>query len=389
MENTDLLLLAMLGGGVALLLIVAIAKYLADYFADIRYVKMEVYRADDWDEYVYWRRELSALRWSIIPGLTPERVKRIKKAFYRGKYAQKHEKSDGFISMLIPSVLSICICAVCLVGGTFAWFTASQSTGTQVIQSAGYTVSVDVKSDEENVSAEDGVFSLADGKDYVLTITPTGDASTGYCILYLGDAELHTKPIPKDTVFTLELDINQATTLIITPQWGSSIKPDEERIASGTKQTVGEEKQEVISPPADQPEDNEETTTPPEEDATPPEAKPVEPVTEHTVVSGDSLSSIAKKYGTTVDKLAAYNKIENVNHITVGQVIKLPPAEYEILKETEGTEETSTDTTQNAQDGTQPPEPTEADQTPAETTEPAQNETEPPAATEASTEATE
>ncbi len=389
MENTDLLLLAMLGGGIALLLIVAIAKYLADYFADIRYVKMEVYRADDWDEYVYWRRELSALRWSIIPGLTPERVKRIKKAFYRGKYAKKHEKSDGFISMLIPSVLSICICAVCLVGGTFAWFTASQSTGTQVIQSASYTVSVDVKSGEENVTAEDGVFSLADGKDYVLTITPTGDASTGYCILYLGDAELHTKPIPKDTVFTLELDINQPTTLRITPQWGSSIKPDEERIASGTKKAVGEEKQEVIPPPADQPEDSEETTTLPEEDTTPPETKPEEPVAEHTVVSGDSLSSIAKKYGTTVEKLAAYNNIENVNHITIGQVIKLPPADYEIPKETEETEEISTDTTQNAQDGTQPPESTEGDQTPTETTEPAQNETEPPAATEVATEATE
>ncbi len=388
MENTDLLLLAMLGGGIALLLIVAIAKYLADYFADIRYVKMEVYRADDWDEYVYWRRELSALRWSIIPGLTPERVKRIKKAFYRGKYAKKHEKSDGFISMLIPSVLSICICAVCLVGGTFAWFTASRSTGTQVIQSASYTVSVDVKSGEENVSDEDGVFSLADGKDYVLTITPTGDASTGYCILHLGDTELHTKPIPKDTVFTLELDINQATTLSITPQWGSSIKPDEERIASGTKQTVGEEKQEVIPPPTDQPEDSEETTTPPE-NITPPETKPEEPVTEHTVVSGDSLSSIAKKYGTTVEKLAAYNNIENVNHITVGQVIKLPPADYEIPKETEETEETPTDTPQNAQDGTQPPESSEDDQTPTETTEPAQSETEHPAAAEASTEATE
>ncbi len=241
MENTEILLLSLVCGGFAFLMIVAITRYLANYLADIKYVKMEVSHAKDWDAYVYWRRELSALRWSIIPGLSPDSVKRIKKAFDRGKHAKKHGLSDGFAFMLMPSVLGICVCAVCLVGSTFAWFTASRSTGTQVIQSASYTVSVDVKSGEENVTSEDGVFSLAEGKDYVLTITPTGDASTGYCILYLGDAELHTKPIPKDTVFTLELDINQPTTLSITPQWGSSVKPDEERIANGTKQTVGEE----------------------------------------------------------------------------------------------------------------------------------------------------
>lgn len=43
----------------------------------------------------------------------------------------------------------------------------------------------------------------------------------------------------------------------------------------------------------------------------------------HKVVSGDTLSKIASKYGTTVDTLAKLNNIKNVNSISVGQVIKI------------------------------------------------------------------
>lgn len=44
----------------------------------------------------------------------------------------------------------------------------------------------------------------------------------------------------------------------------------------------------------------------------------------YVVKSGDTLSDIAKKYGTTYQKLAAYNNISNPNVITVGQKIKIP-----------------------------------------------------------------
>ena len=44
----------------------------------------------------------------------------------------------------------------------------------------------------------------------------------------------------------------------------------------------------------------------------------------HKVVSGDTLTKIAKKYGTTVDILVKINGIKNKNIIYVGQIIKLP-----------------------------------------------------------------
>lgn len=47
-------------------------------------------------------------------------------------------------------------------------------------------------------------------------------------------------------------------------------------------------------------------------------------VTTYTVKSGDTLSGIASKYGTTYQKLAEYNNISNPNRINVGQVIKIP-----------------------------------------------------------------
>lgn len=47
-------------------------------------------------------------------------------------------------------------------------------------------------------------------------------------------------------------------------------------------------------------------------------------VVSYTVKSGDTLSGIASKYGTTYQKLAEYNNISNPNKINVGQVIKIP-----------------------------------------------------------------
>lgn len=44
----------------------------------------------------------------------------------------------------------------------------------------------------------------------------------------------------------------------------------------------------------------------------------------YTVQKGDTLSGIAAKYGTTYQKIAAYNGITNPNLISVGQKIKIP-----------------------------------------------------------------
>lgn len=44
----------------------------------------------------------------------------------------------------------------------------------------------------------------------------------------------------------------------------------------------------------------------------------------YTVKRGDTISGIARKYGTTYQKLASYNGIANPNVISVGQIIRIP-----------------------------------------------------------------
>lgn len=58
----------------------------------------------------------------------------------------------------------------------------------------------------------------------------------------------------------------------------------------------------------------------------------------YAVVSGDTLSAIAKKFDTTVSQLAEWNNISNVNQINVGQVLKV--AESELLEGVENIEYT-------------------------------------------------
>lgn len=58
-------------------------------------------------------------------------------------------------------------------------------------------------------------------------------------------------------------------------------------------------------------------------------SKPTEPdkesVLTHKVVKGDTLSAIAKKYETTVSILQSINNLKDPNYIIVGQILKLPP----------------------------------------------------------------
>ncbi len=317
MENTttnnETALLFVCGGILIFFILLGIVFYLSEHFKDIGYAKMEMHRAYDDEEYRYWRSELHMLYWCLIPGVNPDTVLRFRRFFRRRKHS-KPKQSDNIFKLLMPSLLGICICAVCLMGGTFAWFTASQSTATQTITAANYTIGVKVFDENSQLVSENNIISLKKGT-YTVKLTATGDATTGYGVLYFGDdtEPKYTDQIAKKENITLTLDVNEAVVLKITSVWGTYTG---KRIIDGrcTYGTVIDTKDN-----ADKNDEQPSAIAEQTDDGV------------YTVKSGDTLSGIADKYKTTVEKLKAYNNLTS-DTIQVGQKLNIPPADYEIPK---------------------------------------------------------
>lgn len=60
----------------------------------------------------------------------------------------------------------------------------------------------------------------------------------------------------------------------------------------------------------------------------------------YVVVAGDTLAVIARRFETSVDKIAAYNAIADPNALRVGQELRIPPASYELPPPPPGAAET-------------------------------------------------
>lgn len=227
MENESgmVIILTVLIVSVFLLIIYKLAEFFSEFNRDTRYILLEMNRAADSDEYRYWRRELRCHYLCLIPFVTERNVMRLyHRLYHRSKHAEKN-RSDGLSHLLAPSVIGACICAVCLCGASWAWFTASTSTSTTKIQSAAYTVSVTAKQGEAEVpatAAEGGAtaFALEVGKEYQIEITPTGNATAGYCKVNFEGTDYYTVQLPSGTL-SFTVYASEKATLTVTPEWGT------------------------------------------------------------------------------------------------------------------------------------------------------------------------
>ena len=75
-----LLFIALIG-----ILAISIVFYIVSWKQNVRYVKMEVRRAGNDSERRHWQRELKMVYWSIIPGITVRRLKKIRRFFQKNK----------------------------------------------------------------------------------------------------------------------------------------------------------------------------------------------------------------------------------------------------------------------------------------------------------------
>ena len=170
--------------------------------------------------------------------------------FHQPKRAEKETRIDGVFHILAPSLAAFCLCAVCLCGASWAWFTASSGVGAAKIQAATYTVKIECEPEtgvlqdgEYQISldgdktyylritptgtATDGFCDVKNGKKtYKLCITPNGTATDGFCDVKIGDITYQTNQIPKDSedsgfAFFVEVPANEIAKLTITPKWGT------------------------------------------------------------------------------------------------------------------------------------------------------------------------
>jgi predicted ribosomally synthesized peptide with SipW-like signal peptide len=344
MNSYGILLLLVLGALAAFLLLTAQIRYFMRY-KEFQTVREKMNHADGWKEFVSWHREYSALLWSLLPGLSAVRVKEIRKSFSRRRSDGRKRKSDGFASMLAPSLLGICVCAVCLVGGTYAWFTATKTAAIETVQTASYTVETAVTAENGSSAAvQTGTnsFSMEAGT-YEIQLAVEGDVSTGYCILTLNDEKtLVTEQIAPAGTMTFTLVLNEPASLKAEAVWGdSNLTAD---LSSGDTYTYGSESSSAKASNVVVPELSESSvqTAPAATENTGSASGSTgnadtegqeEPITvtkaeeTYTVAQGDTLETIAAKYGTTVEKLMEWNNITEESELQVGQILKIPSAE--------------------------------------------------------------
>ena len=155
-----------------------------------------------------------------------------------GKRMQKEKHSDNIVHILAPSVLGLCICAVCLCGMSWAWFTASTAASATTIRSATLQIE-DVKLGNEKLTSDgNGGYTITQkltGGSYALSFkaTDSSTATKGFCkiSIKIGDSaetSYDTEDIADKIAHTVTITVNNISnedvTITVEPIWGQNMK---------------------------------------------------------------------------------------------------------------------------------------------------------------------
>ena len=155
-----------------------------------------------------------------------------------GKRMQKEKHSDNIVHILAPSVLGLCICAVCLCGMSWAWFTASTAASATTIRSATLQIE-DVKLGDKDLTSDgNGRYTitqkLTEGS-YTLSFkaTENSTATKGFCKISIkignsAETPYYTEDIADKNAHTVTITVNNNSneniTITVEPIWGQNMK---------------------------------------------------------------------------------------------------------------------------------------------------------------------
>ena len=250
-KSGALILLIMLIVSAFVILMVKLAAYIRHFNGETRRIIMKMQRAADEKEYCYWHKMLRCHYLCLIPFVNERNVSGAYSFFFhQPKRAEKETRIDGVFHILAPSLAAFCLCAVCLCGVSWAWFTASTSTGTTAIQSSSYKLLYQVVGKDANATelAEAKTVTVPGSGSCKITLSANGTAgATGYCSITVGSETYYTEQISVNGTSEFTFTVNAAanTQIILTPKWGSCavrdnanlIRKDREIPATGSQQS--------------------------------------------------------------------------------------------------------------------------------------------------------
>lgn len=182
----------------------------------------------------------------------------MEKTSRRRKYIGKHVKptDENIMQLLMPSILGMLICMVCLAGATWAWFTATTTVSVPPVSAAYFDVTTvitpeaSVTDDDEN---EVRTYTIEKNKPYTVTLTATGNASIGgYCKVTVDDDTYYTPHMSTNVnsegsnteIHTFSFNVcSSSGEITIIPYWGKTSDNSvniisDKTIGSGTVQSA-------------------------------------------------------------------------------------------------------------------------------------------------------
>lgn len=169
-----------------------------------------------------------------------------KETFYTGKREHpQEEKPASLTALLMPSLLGVAICLVCLCSLTWAWFTATQNSGVQPIQSA--TATVTAKLDDTALGELKVGEPCSLNGTGTLTLHMDGSAQYAYVLIKVGGTEYHTDYLTADG-YTITVNESGAA---LTLCWGKQDSLPGTAVGDGG--SIGTAQQEPSDTPDEQP----------------------------------------------------------------------------------------------------------------------------------------
>lgn len=222
---------------------------------EIRYINWQLSGRLDDGERRYWRRMRGCCVLRLIPFVTRRNVDKVYgRLCHKSRHGHRPAPTGGVWGVLLPSVLGIALCAVCLCGTSWAWFTANTSGDVSAIHAASFEVTLTLGDNaipQTPTDADAGAYtiytiSLTADEPVTLHITTGGTATTWYSKLEFGGRVYYTPQKEVGGTYTLTVTAAEGGPLMVSPRWGTY--SGENRIEGDTL-TVGGTSAAQTAPP--------------------------------------------------------------------------------------------------------------------------------------------